>query len=65
MMLYPSLSKLLEKVSSRYMLVNVLAYRAREIAAAADESGEPLNEKAVSLAIEELASGELKTRSEQ
>ena len=63
MMLYPSLSKQLEKVPSRYMLVNVLAYRAREISAAAEEAGEPLPEKAVSIAIDELASGKLKTHS--
>ena len=63
MMLYPSLSKLLEKIPSRYMLVNVLAYRARQISAAAEEAGEPLPEKAVSIAIDELAKGELKTHS--
>ena len=48
---------------SRYMLVNVLAYRAREISAAAEEAGEPLPEKAVSIAIDELSSGKLKTHS--
>ena len=62
MMLYPSMSKLLEKVNSRYMLVNVLAYRARELSTEAEESGTPLTKKPVSLAIEQLASGELEIK---
>lgn len=59
MMLYPSLSSLLEKVDSRYKLVNVIAHRARELSAAAEENQEPLTKKAVSLAIDELSSGKL------
>lgn len=62
MMLYPSMSLLLEKVNSRYMLVNVLAYRAREISQKAEENDEPLSKKAVSLAIDELANGDLKIK---
>jgi len=65
MMLYPSMSSLLEKVNSRYMLVNVLATRARELSAEAESSGNPLPEKAVSMAIFELASGELEVRPQQ
>lgn len=59
MMLYPSLSSLLENVNSRYMLVNVVANRARELSAAAEENEEPLTKKAVSLAIDEIAAGEI------
>lgn len=58
-MLYPSLSSLLEQVNSRYMLVNIIAQRAREIAVKSEESGEPLDKKPVSSAIEEIASGEI------
>jgi len=57
MMLYPSLTNLLEHVNSRYLLVNVVAKRAREISAASERRGEPLDEKPVSLAIEEVAGG--------
>ena len=56
-MLYPSLSSLLEKVNSRYMLVNVIAHRARIIAQKAEDDGTPLNEKPVSLAINEIDAG--------
>ena len=59
MMLYPSMSDLLEKVNSRYMLVNVAARRARSIAEQAEETGRILDQKPVSEAIEEIASGKL------
>ena len=41
------------------MLVNVVALRARQIAEAAEEIGEPLDEKPVTLAIHEVAEGRL------
>ena len=44
MMLYPAMKDLLEKIPSRYELVNVVAHRAREIAAEAEAAGEPLDE---------------------
>jgi DNA-directed RNA polymerase subunit omega len=56
-MLYPSLSDMLKHVSSRYMLVNVIAHRARQIAAEHEKNGEPLKKKPVSMAIEEIATG--------
>ncbi|MDR0906026.1 MAG: DNA-directed RNA polymerase subunit omega [Oscillospiraceae bacterium] len=59
MMLYPSLSELLKQVNSRYLLVNVIAKRAREISAASERRGEPLDQKPVSLAIDEIAAGEI------
>ena len=64
MMLYPSMTELLEKVNSRYMLVNVAASRARTIAENIDESGMILDKKPVSCAIEELADGRLKVQFE-
>ena len=36
-MLYPPVADLLEKVESRYLLVNVVAKRARQIAEEAEE----------------------------
>ena len=58
-MLYPSLASLLEHANSRYLLVNLIAYRAREISREAEENIEVLNEKPVSLAIDEIAAGKI------
>ena len=58
-MLYPPVAELLEHVDSRYLLVNVVAHRARQIAAEAEAFQEDLPEKPVTLAIQEVADGEL------
>ncbi len=60
MLLYPPIKELLGQVPSRYMLVNLVASRARKLSSEAEASGEPLEEKAVSLAIQEVADGTLK-----
>lgn len=60
MLLYPAIKDLLNEVPSRYMLVNMVANRARKLSSEAEISGEPLTEKAVSLAIKEVASGALR-----
>ena len=57
MMLYPAMSLLNKYVENRYLLVNVVARRARQIAAEAEETGEHLDEKPVTLAIDEVADG--------
>ena len=58
-MLYPPVADLLKDVQSRYLLVNVVAQRARQIAAEAEEFNEDLLEKPVTLAIKEVADGKL------
>ena len=58
-MLYPPMSELLTHIDSRYLLVNVVARRARQIAIEAKEFGEPREEKPVTLAIREVAEGKL------
>ena len=58
-MLYPPVAELLEHVDSRYLLVNVVAHRARQLAAEAEAFQEELPEKPVTLAIEEVADGKL------
>ncbi len=58
-MLYPPVADLLKDVQSRYLLVNVVAHRARQIAAEAEEFGEELTDKPVTLAIREVADGKL------
>ncbi len=57
MMLKPPMNELLKQVPSRYMLVNVVAQRARQIANEAEDSGIPLDDKPVSMAIREVAEG--------
>ena len=59
MMLYPAMNKLTSYVPNRYMLVNVVARRARQIAENAEEIGEQLDEKPVTMAINEVAEGKL------
>jgi len=59
-MLYPSLASLLKQVNSRYLLVNIIARRARDISAIAGERGDVSDDKPVSKAIEEIAAGELR-----
>ena len=58
-MLYPPISQLLQHVESRYLLVNVVARRARQISIEAELRQESLTEKPVTLAIGEVANGEL------
>lgn len=58
-MLYPPVADLLKNVDSRYLLVNVVANRARQIAAEAEEFQEDLPEKPVTMAIWEVAEGKL------
>lgn len=62
MMLYPPVAELVEKVGSRYQLVNLVAKRAREISAEAEEEQIPMEEKPVSTAIKEVYTGELKIK---
>ena len=58
-MLYPPVADMLKNVESRYLLVNVVAHRARQIAAEAEALQEELEDKPVTLAIREVAAGEL------
>ena len=60
MLLYPPMKELLQNVPSRYLLVNLEANRARKLSSEAEESGIPLTEKPVTLAVREVAAGELK-----
>ena len=58
-MLYPPVADLLKNVESRYLLVNVVANRARQIALEAETLQEELTDKPVTLAIREVAEGAL------
>ena len=59
MMLYPPMAELVDKIGSRYQLVNLVARRARAISAQAEENGESLEKKPVSSAIDEVYTGKL------
>lgn len=58
-MLYPPVADLLKNMDSRYLLVNVVAQRARQIAEEAEQYQQTLTEKPVTLAIREVADGKL------
>ena len=58
-MLYPPIADLLNQVEGRYLLVNVVAKRAREIAQDANDNDVNLPEKPVTMAIREVAAGDL------
>ena len=57
MMLYPAMHKLNEYIPNRYMMVNVVARRARQIALEAENNGQILEDKPVTMAINEVAEG--------
>ena len=58
MMLYPPVAELVEKVGSRYQLVNLVARRARALSVT-KEGEEPSDRKPVSEAIDEVYTGRL------
>ena len=59
-MFNPDLRNVLKNKTSRYSLVTAIAKRAREISSEAQENEEILNEKPVSIALDEIISGEFK-----
>ena len=61
-MLCPAMNDLLKKVNNRYMLVNLTAKRARDIADEAEEAQTPLTEKPVKMALNDIMSGHIVLR---
>ena len=59
MMLYPAMNKLTANIPNRYLLVNVVARRARQISQEAEDLGEKMTVKPVTLTIQEVADGML------
>lgn len=59
MMLYPSVAELVNKVGSRYQLVNLVAKRARVLNDQIENDEIILDKKPVSAAIDEVYSGKL------
>ena len=59
MMLYPPVADLVDKVGSRYQLVNIVAQRARHLSAEWEANEEIVDEKPVSIAIDEVYAGKL------
>lgn len=56
-MFNPDLRKVLSNNPSRYSLVTAIAKRAREISSEAQENGVILDEKPVSIALDEVING--------
>ena len=59
MMLAPSMKDLLTHIDNRYMLVNIAAKRARDIAINAEEREISLVEKPVTLALNDIIDGKV------
>lgn len=59
MVLYP-MNEMLAHIESRYLLVNMVAHRARKISADAEKEHLSLDEKPVTMALEEVRHGELR-----
>ena len=59
MMLAPSMKDLLTHIDNRYMLVNIAAKRARDIAINAEEREISLTEKPVTLALNDIIDGKV------
>lgn len=58
-MLNPTMGELKEQINNRYLLVNVAAQRARAISKTAEETEESLDNKPVTIALHEIADGEV------
>ena len=65
MMLYPPVADLVNKVGSRYALINLVAKRARGISSEAENMGQSLTKKPVSAAIDEVYTGKLTVNTEE
>lgn len=65
MMLNPPVAELVQRVGSRYLLVNLIAHRARELSVEAEEEGIPLDKKPVSTAIDEIYAGKIRPRTKR
>lgn len=59
MMLYPPVPDMLEHVESRYLLVNVIARRAREVAQETETYKIPTDLQPVTQAVHDIADGKL------
>ena len=59
MMLYPAMSELLQHIDSRYLMVNVVARRARQLSIETESLHIPHDEKPVTQAIREVSEGNL------
>lgn len=59
MMLEPAMKDLLTHIDNRYMLVNIAAKRARDMAVNAEEKEVSLSEKPVTLALNDIIAGKV------
>ena len=58
-MLHPSMGELLKKVDNRYLLINVVAKRARDLAEEAERDEISLVEKPVKMALNDVLTGRI------
>lgn len=53
-MLKPSMQELMKRVNNRYLLVNLAAQRARDLSAEEENAEQPLEEKPIKIALDEI-----------
>ncbi|MEA5039419.1 MAG: DNA-directed RNA polymerase subunit omega [Clostridiaceae bacterium] len=58
-MLHPSMGELLKKIDNRYLLVNIVAKRARDLAEEAERDEMPLSDKPVKMALNDVLNGRI------
>lgn len=61
-MLKPSMQELMKRVNNRYLLVNLSAQRARDLSAAEETAEQPLEEKPIKIALDEICNGKIEYR---
>ena len=59
MMMDPTVTSLLKQIPNRYMIVNVAAQLAREISERAEREDQYLDDKPVSIALQDIAHGKV------
>ena len=61
-MLKPSMQELMKRVNNRYLLVNLAAQRARDLSASEETAEQPLEEKPIKIALDEICDDRIEYR---
>lgn len=61
-MLKPSMQELMKRVNNRYLLVNLAAQRARDLSAEEENAEQPLEEKPIKIALDEICDDKIEYR---
>ncbi len=61
-MLKPSMQDLMKRVNNRYLLVNLAAQRARDLSEAEENAEQPLEDKPIKIALDEICDDKIEYR---